>query len=190
MPATGIDRTARFENELPALNDAGSILLVRYVALRTAYKRHSAGTPLKLVSTAVSEFQAGSCDQVPHRTRHEDLARRGCCHHSGTNVYRNPAQLAARHLAFTGVNTGPDPKPEPGSPSTIADAQRIALAGPSKCARKPSPALSTSRPRWRTSSRRISELCDSISARQRLSPNPGARGTTGAPEAESSSTSK
>ena len=93
MPATGIDRTARFENELPALNDAGSILLVRYVALRTAYKRHSAGTPLKLVSTAVSEFQAGSCDQVPHRTRHEDFARRGCCHHSGTNVYRNPRSL-------------------------------------------------------------------------------------------------
>jgi len=68
------------------------------------------------VATAISKLKAGPCNQVSHCARHDDLARRGCCHHSSTNVYGNPAQFAARHLAFTGVNTGPDPKPEPVSP--------------------------------------------------------------------------
>ena len=73
--------------------------------------RHS----LQLVATAISELKTGACDQVSHRTRHEDLARRGRCHYSSTNVYGHPAQLTARHLTFTGVDTCSDSKAEPGS---------------------------------------------------------------------------
>src|SRR5438552_10313625 len=42
------------------------------------------------------------------------------------------------------------------TPSRMAQAQRMARAGPSKVARKPSPVVLTSRPRKRVSSRRTS----------------------------------
>src|SRR6266851_8718499 len=87
--------------------------------------------PLQLVATAISELKSRPCNQVSHCTRHDDFARCGRCHYSGTNVYGDPAQLAARHLAFASVDAGADPKSQPSSPSTIADAQRIARAGPS-----------------------------------------------------------
>ena len=47
------------------------------------------------------------------------------------------------------------------TPSAIAQPQRTARAGPSKLAKKPSPAVSTSRPRKRSSCRRTREWCRS-----------------------------
>src|SRR5437867_1037840 len=54
--------------------------------------------------------------------------------------------------------------------SLIARAHRIARAGPSKLAKKPSPAVSSSRPRNRSSWRRITTWCEERSSAQRWSP--------------------
>ena len=61
--------------------------------------------------------------------------------------------------------------PIPRTDSTAASAQRIARAGPSKLARKPSPAVSISLPRKRSSWRRTAAWCASSSSRQRRSPS-------------------
>ena len=63
-----------------------------------------------------------------------------------------PGELVAGDLALAGVQAGADLEPEPrDGVRSSACAQRIARAGPSKVARKPSPAVSTSRPRKRAS---------------------------------------
>ena len=65
----------------------------------------------------------------------------------------------------------------PSVPIASADraAQRIARAGPSKVARKPSPVRLTSRPRWRSSARRKSASWRSSRTRQSRSPSSAAR---------------
>ena len=95
----------------------------------------------------------------------------------GAGRARRPARRCAprcratsspRELDLAGVDAGADLEPErPNARPPIALAQRTARAGPSNVARKPSPAVSTSRPRKRSSSARTSAWCCSSSSRQR-----------------------
>jgi hypothetical protein len=70
-------------------------------------------------------------------------------------VNRNSCDLVAERLALAGVQTCSDDDSEArGAESRIASAQRMARAGPSNAAKKPSPAVSISRPRKRVTSQR------------------------------------
>ena len=74
------------------------------------------------------------------------------------DVHGDAAELVADHLALARVQPGADSMPSRRTSSRTARAQRTARAGPSKAARKPSPAVSISRPRKRSSSRRTSAV--------------------------------
>jgi len=62
-------------------------------------------------------------------------------------VHGYAANIVTADLDFAGVQTDANVKCKSEAASRIAHAQRIARAGPSKVARKPSPVAFTSRPR-------------------------------------------
>ena len=87
-----------------------------------------------------------------------------------------PADLAVDELALAGVEAGAHLEAELAArASTIAQAQRMARAGPSKAAKKPSPAVSISRPRKRASSRADHRVMALEESRQARSPSSAAR---------------
>ena len=82
----------------------------------------------------------------------------------------------ADNLALTRVESGARTSMPSGSTASwMARAQRMARAGPSNVARKPSPAVLTSRPRKRASSFRTMALC----ASEQVSGFPRAKGEFG-----------
>jgi len=96
----------------------------------------------------------GFCSQVFDGAGNENLSRACLGGDAGADVYGDTAELLAHPLALAGVNARSDFDPE-WTASMAAAAQRIARAGPSKLVKKPSPAVSSSRPRKRVSSLRI-----------------------------------
>ena len=117
--------------------------------------RHSPGTPLSACtprsSNARPEPATRSLTVCETSTSpgpaSEAIARAG--------VDGDAADLRAVELALAGVDARRGSRRRAaGRHRRIASAQRTARAGPSKVARKPSPAVSTSRPRKRSSSRR------------------------------------
>ena len=69
-------------------------------------------------------------------------------------MHRDPGYLATHKLALAHVQADSHLEVEVTTEFTIEQAQRIARAGPSKLAKKPSPTVFTSAPRKRTSWRR------------------------------------
>ena len=67
-------------------------------------------------------------------------------------LHRHPRDVIAQHLALAGVHAGTDLYPEGPAPSDDRLGASDARAGPSKVARKPSPVVLISGPRWRFSS--------------------------------------
>jgi hypothetical protein len=103
--------------------------------------------PLQVSLAAILEYQPRSGHEISHGGRYQHLAGSGVAGNASADVYGDPAQLAVRKLAFAGMHASADIKPIPRRASTTAKPHRTARAGPSKDARKPSPAVSTSRPR-------------------------------------------
>jgi hypothetical protein len=107
------------------------------------------------VRSAIVEGESGAGDEVAHRLGHKDLA--GLCPGSHARANRNgdAGDLAVEELTFAGMDAARISRPSSCMSSPIANAQRMARAGPSKLAKNPSPAVSSSRPRKRTSRARI-----------------------------------
>ena len=92
------------------------------------------------------KLKAGTRDQVLHRARDEHFARLRGLRYPGADVDGDSAHLASDHLALAGVKPARTSRPSSFTASAIVQAQRIARAGPSKLAKKPSPAVSSSLP--------------------------------------------
>ena len=111
-----------------------------------------AGHALQRGRAAILELEPGAGDQIAHRARDQHLARRRPGRLRGRRCARRSRRACPPCSSHSpGVHAGADVEPEPANGSTAASAQRIARAGPSKLARKPSPAVSISRPRKRSS---------------------------------------
>jgi hypothetical protein len=95
------------------------------------------------VWTAVFEGDLRAGDQVPDRARHEYLVSSSIRGDARADVDSDAAGLAVDQLALPGVQTGAYLQSE--LTQALADRTR---------AKKPSPAVSISRPRKRPSSRR------------------------------------
>ena len=97
------------------------------------------------------EGDAGAGDEVFDGAGDKHFARLCVCGHAGAGVDGDSGDFAVGEFALAGVQAGADVEADLRRVSTIAQAQRIARAGPSKEAKKPSPAVSTSWPRKRPS---------------------------------------
>ena len=105
------------------------------------------------MSAAIFEVEPGALDQVVRSLGDHDFAADGCPEHPSREMHRNSPWSFGRLLDLAGVHTRPDVEPAPRA-SRIATADLMARAGPSKSAKKPSPAVSTSTPPKSASSRR------------------------------------
>ena len=113
------------------------------------------GHTFELYVTSVSEGQPGTGDQVLDGARNDNLIRLCLCGDARPDMNGNAADLPAHDLALAGMQSGADMQPQ--LPYPVADRLRTAdghspagrysmIAGPSKDAKKPSPAVSISRP--------------------------------------------
>ena len=106
------------------------------------------GNTLQAVRPVVDEGDLRTDDEVLDRPRHPDLAGTSLCLHACRDVHGDAADVVAApfDLAACAVRCGPR-DPDRGSSSRSASAQRIARAGPSNVASRPSPVVLTSVPR-------------------------------------------
>ena len=97
----------------------------------------------------IDKLEADPGDEILHRARNEYLARaRGAAMRAPMET-AIPATLPSDELTLARVESCAKVETGLANPSTIAFAQWIARAGPSKLAKKPSPAVSISMPRKR-----------------------------------------
>ena len=122
-------------------------------ALRTS---HLPGTPLSSWSSSLGELDSRARNEIPHRGRHQHLARRRQGSYARADVHGDPADTLFQKLDLAGVDPVADL--EPFLRSRDHDCLRAtdcARAGPSNVPlQKPSPARSTSRPRYSSMWRR------------------------------------
>src|SRR5215218_2783660 len=90
---------------------------------------------LELVLPAVLELDAGACHEVTNGVGETSTS-------PGPAAPATPATLSPRTSHSPVWRPARTSMPKPRTPLPIARAQRIARAGPSKVARKPSPAVS------------------------------------------------
>ena len=129
-----------------------------------------AGHALQLVRSAIRELDAGAHDEVSDRARHEHLARLRLRGHARADVHGHAADVVVDQLALSGVDARADVDALRRDRSPMYT-RTGSLAGPSNVARKPSPAVLTSRPRKRESCDRTTVVSwASRSARQARSP--------------------
>jgi hypothetical protein len=151
-----------YEGAIKALivgDDAPGLLAVRGRCLRTV------GTPWTELLGAGDEILDGARDEHLSGLR----VRRDAC----AGVDGDAADLAVHELALTGVEAGAYIDAE--LAHALRDrTQRIARVGPSKLAKNPSPAVSSSWPRKRASSLRTRLWWPAISSDQRRSPSSAA----------------
>jgi hypothetical protein len=147
----------------------------RAVAGSTAKRRHSPGIPFN------------SCGPRSSKPNPEPATRSLTVLETRTSL--GPASAATRAPVWTAIpamvpsTSSHSPVwsparisiPRSRTHSTTAQAQRIARAGPSKLATKPSPVVFTSLPRKRVSCRRTAASCEASSSRQARSPSAAAR---------------
>ena len=127
-----------------------------------------AGQALQRVAPAVFEREARPGHEVLDGARHQHLARSGAARRRARRCAPR-CRRTCRPSARTRRCAAPARTSMPSGLTALADrrsAQRTARAGPSKVARKPSPAVSISRPRKRASSRRT----DRVVALEQLAP--------------------
>ena len=108
------------------------------------------------MKTAVGEGDARSGDEVLDSVGREDFSGAGEGRDARADVHGDSSVVVASYLAFAGVDAGSDADPE--RARTADDRLRAPdrSAGPSKTAKKLSPAVLTSRPRKRVSWSRTS----------------------------------
>lgn len=119
------------------------LILPRACSKKTPFARNA----LQYVLTAILELESGTCDQILHCLRDEDLGGARYGPHAGPDAHGDAPNLAPDRLDLTSVETGPDPEPWGRTAFTIAWAHCTPRAGPSKEAKNPSPAVSISLPR-------------------------------------------
>jgi hypothetical protein len=124
-------------------------------SVHDAIQPPAVGNALQLVVAGVLEDEAGSGHGVFHGVRDEDLGGSSQGRNSSRRGDRDAAGLLINKLAFARMNARRISIPRVLTRSAISRAQRIPRAGPSKVAKKPSPA-SFSTPRHRLSSSRTS----------------------------------
>src|SRR5207247_9498575 len=105
------------------------------------------------MSSTLGEGDSRAGDEILDRTRDEHLAAARGRRDPRTDMRGDPGDGRAEHLALAGVQPGPDIEPELAHGIAYGACAADRSAGPSKVARKPSPAVSTSEPRQRSSSR-------------------------------------
>ena len=108
----------------------------------------------ELVLAGVFEDHARANDEVLHSPRDEDLPRPGQRSDACSDDDRETTHLCGHPFALSGMDAGPDLEPK--LVDSLRERRRASdgRAGPSKVTKNPSPAVSTSRPRCRSSSRR------------------------------------
>lgn len=101
------------------------------------------------------KLETGSCYEVSHGGRDEDLAGSCLRHDPSAGVYCDAADRGPVQLDLSRVH--PDPNFKPKRAKCFFDGEPAAdgPGRPSKIARKPSPAVSICRPRNRPSNARI-----------------------------------
>jgi len=107
------------------------------------------GDALELVLASVLEFDPRTGDEVLDGARNEHFAGLGHRCDPGADVDGDAAGLAVDQLALAAVQPRTNVEVELADPLLDREAQWIARAGPSKVAKKPSPAVSISLPRKR-----------------------------------------
>jgi hypothetical protein len=115
-----------------------------------------AGNAFQLADAAILERNPRAGDEILDGARNEHLSGLRLRRNAGADVDGDARHLAVDELAFARVQACAYIKAELAHGGVIADAQRIARAGPSKEAKNPSPSVSTSTPRKRSSCRRTS----------------------------------
>jgi hypothetical protein len=108
-----------------------------------------AGNAFQLADAAILERNPRAGDEILDGARNEHLSGLRLRRNAGADVDGDARHLAVDELAFARVQACAYIEAE-------LDAQRIARAGPSKEAKNPSPSVSTSTPRKRSSCRRTS----------------------------------
>ena len=124
----------------------------------------------QLGHASVDELEVRPGDEVLHRARNEYLARACLRRDARPNVDGNSRELASTGSHSPVWSPARTSRPTSETRATMAMAQRIARAGPSKLAKKPSPAVSNSLPRKRVSSRRTISWCSRRRSRHARSP--------------------
>ena len=124
--------------------------------------------------TAIFEVEPGPDDEVLDRARNEDLAGPGLGRDPCSDVNREAGNVIRQDLDLADVEPCTDLEPEILTSSRIAAAQRIARAGPSNVAKKPSPVTLTSAPPKRASWCRTTRLWSARSRCHRASPSSAA----------------
>src|SRR5262249_29565315 len=66
------------------------------------------GDPLEVLESTIDEADFRSCHEILNGAGHKDLSRARECRDPRADVYRDPCVVAASHLTFACVNTGPD----------------------------------------------------------------------------------
>ncbi len=144
-------------------------------SFRAAYRPHTPGTPLR--SCEPRSAKVSSDPTMRSRTVWETSTSDG----AASAATRAPMFTASPPILSPTRSTSPVCSPARTSipsgrtASVIAMAQRTARAGPSNEAKKPSPAVSISTPRYRASSLRTVAWCRNTTSRQRRSPCSAAR---------------
>jgi hypothetical protein len=62
-----------------------------------------AGNAFEIERAAFSKFEPGAGDKIGYNARHKNLVRPALRHHARGGVHRDPADILAPHLDFTGV---------------------------------------------------------------------------------------
>jgi hypothetical protein len=120
--------------------------------LMTRYSRQRSGTPLSSCSPASSNLRPLPPTRSITVRRDEDFRRPGLSRDPRANDDAIPLTFSAIVSTSPVCTPARRSSPRGRTASTAAFAQRTALAGPSKVAKKPSPAVSISLPWWRSSS--------------------------------------
>jgi hypothetical protein len=107
----------------------------------------SVGDAFQLVLSSGLERQPAPSNKILDRLRGEDFGRAGQPGDAGSDDHGDASELLVDGLDLSGVSPARTSTPSGWTASTIAWAQRIALAGPSNDAKNPSPAVSISFPR-------------------------------------------
>ncbi len=130
---------------------------------------------LEPMRTAVDELQPDARRQLAGRARREDLSCLGQRQDARRLVNGQAAEVPGNELDLPGMDRRAGLEPQLADRVPDVDRARIALAAPSKVARKPSPVVAISWPRCASSTSRTRSLCRSSSLSHAASPRRAAR---------------
>jgi len=137
----------------------------------------TARNTLELVLASVDELQAGADQEILHRARHDDVAGAAGAATRAPMCTASPPIWSPRTSTLAGVHAGADREPEHRERVVDSPGRRgWRDRGRRRWARKPSPAVSISRPTEAGQlPRRRMASCESSRARHSVSPSSAAR---------------